>query len=222
MRPRASSRVRSPSSPQADPVRPGVHRRGRSPGRHRLVLPGRSGLHRRDLGCSGYGHVGRDLRPVRPGPGNRRCHRGGMGRPPAPRRRKGGPVRRVVHGDQPVPDGRRGRVGVFHQGDVPDHRRPRHLLRHRDPGWDPRCGVLIVLPVPAGEPQRRQPGPRTARRGGRHRQPVRLHRGAQQPPAHRDRPQPGAHLLRPDHPREPRDGRVGGVRRCVLGGPIAQ
>ena len=133
-------------------------------------------------------------------------------------RRPGRPVRRVLHGDQPVPDGRGGRAGLAHQGHVPHHRRQRPLRRHGDPGRHPRHRVLRHLHRPAVGAGPDQPRPAAA--GGRHGEREHHHprAGPGQPGADRGRPRAAARLVHEAGARRRDRLRGGRLRRRLLGG----
>ena len=98
-----------PRAAAADAVRQGVHRRRLGHRQHERRLPRRPRLHRRHRRRARDGRLGRHLRPLRPRAVDRRRDVGPVGGASAAVERRGRPLRRVLHGHQPVPDGAGGR-----------------------------------------------------------------------------------------------------------------
>ena len=115
--------------------------------------------------------------------------------------RRGRPLRRVLHGHQPVPDGAGGRRELSDQGHVPHHLGQRPVRRHGDAGRHPRHRVRRDLCRAAVRPQPHQPRPGAAGGGGRERQLVGTGQRAGRPGAHRVRAQPGPRLVPQARPR---------------------
>ncbi len=208
-----------PRAAAADAVRQGVHRRRVRHRQHERRVSRRPGLHRGHRRRARHRGLGRHLRPVRPRAVDRRRHAGALGGAPAPVQRRGRPLRRVLHGHQPVPDGRRGRCEFTDQGDVPDHFGQRPVRRHGDPGRPPRHRVRRHVHRTAVRPEPLQPRAAAAGGGGRERRRLGAGQRAGQPGADRGRAQPGPRVVPQARPR--RGDRAGRrrVRPELLGGP---